>query len=78
MDENLKISFPDSPFCEHCGSMSPGTCIVQESEGGTPWCIYCADANDMDIDIEALEKQEEEAERKHLVTRLAELDAKKS
>ena len=77
MSEDLKISFPDSPFCEHCGDMSPGTCIVTD-EGGTPWCIYCADANCLDIDIEALEKREEIEERKYLETRLAELDAKKS
>lgn len=77
MSENATITFPDSPFCEHCGDMSPGTCIVLD-EGKTPWCIYCADANGMDIDIKALEEAEEIEERGRLETRLAELDAKKS
>ena len=78
MSEKLEISFPDSPYCEHCGDMSPGTCQIKID--GVWWCIYCAADVDggSDLDIEALEKQQDIEERKQLQARIDEIDAKKS
>ena len=34
----------DEPYCEHCNVLEIGSFMIED--GGTAWCLVCADAND--------------------------------
>ncbi len=43
-----------SNFCEHCLRLPDGVPTLNDE--GVFWCLFCAEANDMKIDLEYLKE----------------------
>jgi hypothetical protein len=64
----------EGPECEHCRQLPPFTALV--SDGNTWWCLDCFGSMDSEIslaDLDAIEKECLEREKKYIAKRYKQL-----